>query len=329
FGKEKETAVNFISTQTGIPLEKATSITKSIFTMVSTDNTFVTQLANQTNLQTEQVKTILNNFNQNLNQPLSTTVNNISQQTGVEKKKVVYTLTSVVNNLKTSKDTIRQISQKENIKEDVLQRIVESQIPVVAQPEKYIEQTISIPPSVSLDEYEQVKKMWKNQYERGEVPVSDKIKSREDWIGQDVIFITNTLNKLVADSPELRQEGLDDLGYILPIFLINNLKGDQLMVYLKAKLEAAREVQEFKEKEKELEEKVKEEKVEEFVTVEKPKSEEKEKEMEMKQELEENKEEESVGEKEQKAEKEKEIAPEEETTDKASDEKKENPAEAD
>ncbi|OGK24401.1 hypothetical protein A3C25_06030, partial [Candidatus Roizmanbacteria bacterium RIFCSPHIGHO2_02_FULL_38_11] len=326
--REKETVVNVISTQIGIPIEKATSITKSIFSSASTDNTFITQLANQTNLQTDQVKTILNTFTQNVNQPLSTTVNNITKQTGIEKEKVVHTVNSVVNNLKTSKDMVKQISQKENIKESDLQKIVQNQLPVVAQPEKYIEQTISIPPSVSLDEYEQVKKMWKDQYERGEVPISDKIKSRDQWIGQDVVFITNTLNKLVSDSPEIKQEGLDELGYILPIFLINNLKGDQLLVYLKAKLEAAKEVQVIKEREIEIEEKVKEEKVEEFVEVEAPKAEEKEKVMEMKEELEEKEtEDKQAGEKQQgEEEKEETMELKEEVKDKESDEKKEKPS---
>ena len=286
--KEKETFASRISTQVGIPVEKVISITKSILSSVSSDHTFVNQLEKQTNLPTKQISQILNIFTQNVNQPMTTTVSNIANQTGVEKEKVKQVINTTVNNLKTSRDTIKQIIQKENVKESDLQKIVENQIPIVAQPEKYIEQTISIPPSVSLDEYEQVKKMWRDQYERGEVPVSDKIKSRDQWVEQDVVFITNNLNKLVSDSPEIKQEGLDELGYILPIFLINNLKGDQLLVYLKAKLEAAKEVQTLKEKETEVEAKFKEaEKVEEFVEVEKPKVEEKEKVMEMKQELEE------------------------------------------
>jgi len=85
----------------------------------------------------------------------------------------------------------------------------------------------------------------------------------------------------VSDSPEIRQEGLDELGYILPIFLINNLKGDQLLVYLKAKLEAAKEAASlFIQKKEEVEST----KVEEFVDVAKPKAEEKEKAAEMKEE---------------------------------------------
>jgi hypothetical protein len=70
---------------------------------------------------------------------------------------------------------------------------------------------------------------------------------------------------------------LDELGYILPIFLINNLKGDQLLVYLKAKLEAAKEIQTILEQKEEAK-KEGEENKEELVDVERPKKEETEKE---------------------------------------------------
>jgi len=294
--KEKQTVVkeeSFIkelSTQIGIPFEKVSTVTKSLLTNVASDKTFVKQLEKQTNLQTVQVGKILNTFVQNIDQPLSTSINNISSQTGIEKDKVREVITTTVNNLQSSRDTVKQIVAKENIQEKDLTKIVETHIPVVTEPEKHIESTISIPPSISLDEYEQVKKMWINQYERGEVPVSEKIKSRTDWVSQDVVFITNTLNKLVSESPETKQQGLDDLGYILPIFLINNLKGEQLMVYLKAKLEAAKDVETLQQKEAEFKEDVEKKEEEELVEVEAPKTEEKEKVMEMKQELEEEKE---------------------------------------
>lgn len=156
---------------------------------------------------------------------------------------------------------------------------------VVKPPEKPIETLISVPPTVSIEDYEQVKKMWKQQYERGEVPVAENIRTREQWVTEDAIFITNTLNKLLSPSEELRQKGLDDIGYILPIFLINNLKGEELIVYLKAKLEAAKSVAEEKQLEKEIEERVKAQAEEELVEVSLPKEEEKRKEMTMEEKM--------------------------------------------
>jgi len=153
--------------------------------------------------------------------------------------------------------------------------------PIITEPEKNPEQIVSIPSTVSIEEYEEVKKMWLKQYEKGEVPVSDNIKTREQWVEQDIVFITNTLNKLLSPNEELKQQGLDDVGYILPIFLINNLSGEQLVTYLRAKLEAAKQVAEMKKKEEEISQKLKEKSEEELVEISGVKKEEKAKIMEM------------------------------------------------
>ena len=103
------------------------------------------------------------------------------------------------------------------------------------------------------------------------------------WVEQDIVFVTNTLNKLLSPDNNLRNEGLMDLEYILPIFLINNLKGEELIIYLKAKLEAAKSVKELLDKEKEITEKLQQK--EELVKVAKGETKKEEKTMEMKKEL--------------------------------------------
>lgn len=212
---------------------------------------------------------------------------NISKETGIEKQKVVTVIKEVSKVAVTDRVTIQQIAAKENIKEDQVKKIIDAQTPLITEPEKHVEQTVAIPPSISIEDYEEVKKMWTQQYEKGEVPVSENIGSREQWVEQDIVFITNTLNKLMSPDEKLKQEGVDDLGYILPIFLINNLKGEELAVYLKAKLEAAKHVKEMKDMEKEITEKLKAKSKdeEELVDLEKPKAKEEEKHLEMEQEL--------------------------------------------
>ncbi|MDO8609200.1 MAG: hypothetical protein Q7R95_01510, partial [bacterium] len=172
----------------------------------------------------------------------------------------------------------------ENVNASQVENIVTQQMPAITEPEKHIEQTVTVPP-VSIEEYEQVKKMWAKQYETGEVPVNENITTREQWVEKDIVFISNTLNKLMSPNEELRQQGLDDLGYILPIFLINNMKGEELVVYLKAKLEAAKQVEENKQKEKEITEKLKSKSEEVFVEVSAEKHEEASKTMDLKNEL--------------------------------------------
>jgi len=222
-----------------------------------------------------------------VNQPVNQIVSTISQQTGVPAETVVKTITTFVNQFKLvreTKETIKNTATIEQVKEQDVEKIVTAQLPIISEPRKNIEQTVSIPPTISIEDYENVKKMWTNQYEKGEIPVTENITSRRQWVDQDTIFITNTLNKLLSPNETLQQEGLDDLGYILPVFLINNLKGEELVVYLKAKLEAAKIVQEMLEKEYEVKEKMKGE--EETVEVEKPKAEEAQKTMTMEEKLE-------------------------------------------
>jgi hypothetical protein len=176
------------------------------------------------------------------------------------------------------------IAEKENIIK-TLPTLPKIEVTDKTTPEvkKNIEEKIAVSPSVTLDEYEQVKKMWTNAYEKGEIPKTENIRSRGEWVEGDIVLITNTLNKLLSDDKELKAQALDEIGFILPIFLINNLSGDQLVTYLKAKIEAARTVKGLLDREKEVTERLKA-KVEE-VEVLKPKKKEAEKTMELKEEL--------------------------------------------
>ena len=136
---------------------------------------------------------------------------------------------------------------------------------------------------MTIDEYEQVKKMWIEHYEKGEIPPAENIKTRMAWVDQDIVLITNTLNKLLSDDKTLQEQALDEVGFILPIFLVNNLSGEQLVTYLKAKIEAAKEVKGLGLKEREIADRLKAES--EKVEVDRPKRKEAAKTMEMKREI--------------------------------------------
>ncbi|MGB9707389.1 MAG: hypothetical protein ACPL1D_01410, partial [Microgenomates group bacterium] len=269
-----------VSYKTKIPQPIVNNITNSVFSSAQTKTQLINNLAQKTNLSANQVQNVIKSFAQNVNQPLTTIIDNTTKQTNLDKEKVKTVIKTFSYVLKENKDLIKEVAQQNNLKVEEVEKIITNQVPIMAEPEKQIEAAITVPPSVSIEEYEEVKKMWKQQYEKGEVPITENITSRQQWIENDIVFITNTLNKLLSADEKLRQEGLDDVGYILPIFLINNLSTEQLIVYLKAKLEAAKAVLEEKEKEKEIMEKLKsqEEKVE--VPIAKKKQEEKALEME-------------------------------------------------
>lgn len=277
-----------VSYKTNIAQDKVTSVGNSFIASVSSNNTMLNSISKTTSVTAPQVQTILTSYKGQSTQAPSQIIANIAKETGVEKAKVATVIKAVAKAAVADKDTIKQIAAKENLKEEQVKDIISAQTPLVAEPEKNVEQTVAIPPSVSIEDYEEVKKMWTAQYEKGEVPVSENITSREQWVDQDIVFITNTLNKLMSPDEKLKAQGVDDLGYILPIFLINNLKGEELIVYLKAKIEAAKHVKEMKEMEKQITEKLKAKSKdeEELVDLEKPKAESEAKHMETAQEME-------------------------------------------
>lgn len=269
--------VESITKETGIEKEKVREVVTNVATVLKMgtqvkDASTVQNISRTTNIPIQQVRTILSSYTQHVHDTPANKVDAITKETGIEKEKVMQVVTHTDTILKTNRDLFKEVAQKENIKETEVEKVIHSQMEIVAEPEKHVEQSISIPSTVSIEDYEEVKKMWTQQYEKGEVPVNENITTREQWVDQDTVFITNTLNKLLSPDDKIRNNGLDDLGYILPIFMINNLKGEELMVYLKAKLEAAKAVTEQIAKEKELTEQIKA-KVgaeEEFVEVERP-----------------------------------------------------------
>lgn len=287
--------VQSIAQQTGIAKERVVDVIKtvssvmkndkSVVEFISTNNNFINNLSQTTQLPADQIKQVVEVYKENLSQPQLSVVDLAAAKTGVNKEKVVEIINHVSDFIKMKNSLVKEVAKTEGLNVTDIERVVQTQMPLVSEPEKHIEQTVLIPPTVSIEDYEEVKKMWVKQYEKGEVPVTENISSRRQWVDQDIVFITNTLNKLLSPDEPIKQEGFDDLGYILPIFLINNLKGDELLVYLKAKLEAAKMVGEVLEKEKEITERLKAKSEEELVDVEKPKEKEAEKTMEMKKEL--------------------------------------------
>ena len=292
--------IQSISTKTGIDQTKISSVISQVTSLaqtktdvntsfietVSNNKSVVNDIATKTNISAPQVQTILNSYKEhNVNSEKA--VQNISQKTGITQDKIKQVINSVIDVAENNNKVIKAIALKENVKEEDVKKVISAQIPLVIEPERHIEETVSIPPSVSIEDYEEVKKMWTSQYEKGEVPVTENITTRDEWVDNDITFITNTLNKLMSSDEKLKQEGVDDLGYILPIFLINNLKGEELVVYLKAKIEAAKHVKEMRDLEKQITEKLKAKanEEEELVDIEKPKEKEQEKPLEMHMEM--------------------------------------------
>ncbi|MCS6956739.1 MAG: hypothetical protein NZM02_02750, partial [Patescibacteria group bacterium] len=271
-----------VSYHVKLPITKVQQISSSAINYINLNKKITSQLSNKLKIKEDAIKQVLNILNQNFESSPTEILEKINQETKLEKEQIRLIIKEYVLLIKSDNKTIEQIANQINARPEEVKQVVEAQAPIITEPEKNIEKII-IPQTVNIDEYEQVKRMWQQQYEKGEIPVSENIKTRYQWVENDIVVITNTLNKLYSEDEIVKQQGLDEVGYILPIFMINNLNGEQLVVYLKAKLEAAKTIKTLLEKEKEIAEKLKKET--EKVEIKKPAKAQAEKTMEMKQEI--------------------------------------------
>lgn len=96
---------------------------------------------------------------------------------------------------------------------------------------------------VSLDDYEAIKSMWTENYQTMDVPQSIHGQiSRKDWVSDDINDITTTINLLSSPDATKQQEGMKQVSNILPFLMIGGFSQNEIVSYLKAKLEAAKSV---------------------------------------------------------------------------------------
>lgn len=97
---------------------------------------------------------------------------------------------------------------------------------------------------VSLEDYEEVRKMWVETYQTSEPPtdLSGKQENREEWIKGDINKINQAITLLSSIDPARSQEGMDMVSNILPFLMVGGFSKTEVIAYLKAKLEAAKQV---------------------------------------------------------------------------------------
>ncbi len=249
-----------------IEKEQVVKIISKINREVLESKEIISSISQQTHTQESFVSQTIQEFNQALESGDKQTIALIFAD---KKKREI--LSQLYSRIVESVDIVDKTAKETQLEPEKIEQTVQEALPVIAEPEKEIEKTIVPPPTLSIEEYENTKKLWKDHYLKGEIPVSENITTREEWLENDIVVLTNTLNKLLSDDPKLREEGLDDVSYILPLFMLNDMKFEDILIYLKAKLEAAKEVKEELEKEKLIRKQVREEiESEELVEVQRP-----------------------------------------------------------
>jgi len=97
---------------------------------------------------------------------------------------------------------------------------------------------------VSFEEYEDVKKMWQENYQNMDTPIGTNgaPTDKHSFIQQDIENITETINLLSSETQENVDKGMDRVANILPFLLLGGFSKTEVISYLKAKLEAAKTV---------------------------------------------------------------------------------------
>ncbi len=97
---------------------------------------------------------------------------------------------------------------------------------------------------VNLDDYEDVKKTWEDNYRNLDVPLDDngQPQTRSQWLKHEVANIPEVIDLLLSGNPRLEEEGKQRVSKILPFLLLGGFSKQEIIAYLKAKLEAAKTV---------------------------------------------------------------------------------------
>ncbi len=97
---------------------------------------------------------------------------------------------------------------------------------------------------VSLEDYEEVRKLWTENYQTVEPPkdLSGQDVNREEWIKNDIEKINQAISLLTSVEPEKVNQGMEMVANILPFLLIGGFSKSEVIAYLKAKMEAGKSV---------------------------------------------------------------------------------------
>src|SRR6266568_993863 len=95
--------------------------------------------------------------------------------------------------------------------------------------------------TVRKEDFQAVKDMWKQNYQNLEVP-QGMAGSRPEWIKDDVASIDETIALLSSPDQDKVQQGMDQVSNLLPFLLVGGFSQDEIIGYLKAKQDAAKEV---------------------------------------------------------------------------------------
>ena len=281
-------------------LQKTTQlVSQTTQTTRITKEEIITKVAKITNLSEEQVNSVFKLMTNRLTQvaPEQITalteqpevITKLAEKTGLSQE----TVKNIISHLKEPApqkpqfaDQVEMIAEIAQIPSEKIKSILGTVSAYNLERPQGIKPTVARKPTVSVEDYEEVKNMWINHYKLSEVPTSETIKSRKEWLEEDTSILTNVLNLLTSLDPRDKEKGMKEVATILPFLLLGGFSEAETVIYLKAKLQAAKLVQTQLEEKEKIKEEVKKEEEETLVEVPAKKGEEEPKTMEEKQKME-------------------------------------------
>lgn len=190
-----------------------------------------------TEKQRDQVKTVKellvreSEKGNNLASQVLTVVNNLTQQTS--NKVINETVENIINQLVKESEKGNMLATAVLAESKVKDIARAAQAPVTGFPAANRVQ------SVSLEDYEAVKKMWLENYQKIEPPQGQ---DRKAWVQRDIDKINAVINLLMSPDPKQEKEGMDKVAGILPFLLMGGFSKTEVIAYLRSKLEAAKSI---------------------------------------------------------------------------------------
>lgn len=170
-----------------------------------------------------------------------------------EKGNQLATIILTSKDIKTTED-VQKIKEQVQTEKEKGNPVAEKVAPLLAKAERQATPalkpasfpTVNRVQAVSLDDYEAVKKMWKENYQNLEVPqkMDGTQMTRKEWVQDDINKISGTIDLLSSQDTMKVKEGMEQVSNILPFLLIGGFSQSEITAYLKAKLEAAKTVNE-------------------------------------------------------------------------------------
>lgn len=97
---------------------------------------------------------------------------------------------------------------------------------------------------VSLEDYEEVRKTWMENYQNLEPPLGPggNPLDRKEWLREEIKNIPIAVDLLLSGDPQRQAQGKEIVKQILPFLLLGGFSKQEIIAYLKAKLEAAKAI---------------------------------------------------------------------------------------